>query len=218
MSILFRFLILIIFAGSFSACAQEKGPLKKVKDNMNFSGKYETATFGAGCFWCVEAVFQRLEGVHKVISGYSGGQVANPTYEQVCSGRTGHAEVCQVVYDPQKISFSDLLEVFFSTHDPTTLNRQGADVGTQYRSAIFYHDSVQQELALRYKEELGKSGVFKDPIVTEVSPFTVFFKAEEYHQDYFDNNQMQPYCSFVIRPKLDKFTKNFKEKLKTDLK
>lgn len=213
-----RIVFLLIISGSLSACAQEKKPLKTVKDNMNSSGKYETATFGAGCFWCVEAVFQRLEGVHKVVSGYSGGSVKNPTYEQVCTGKTGHAEVCQITYDPAKISYTDLLEVLFSTHDPTTLNRQGADVGTQYRSVIFYHNDKQRELAERYKSELDKAKVFSDPIVTEISPFTEFYPAENYHQDYFDNNQFQPYCSFVIRPKLDKFTKQFKEKLKADLK
>ncbi|MFC2085189.1 peptide-methionine (S)-S-oxide reductase MsrA [Bacteroidota bacterium] len=173
-----------------------------------------TATFGAGCFWCVEAVFQRLEGVNKLISGYSGSEVKNPTYEQVCSGQTGHAEVCQVSYDPSIISFDELLEVFWKTHDPTTLNRQGADVGTQYRSVIFYHTIEQKELAESYKEKLNKSGAFDLPIVTEISPFIEFYAAEDYHQNYYNNNSNQPYCTFVIGPKLDKFKEVFKEKLK----
>ncbi len=211
-------IMILLGAGIFNSCAQNKQPLKKANDIMYNSSKTDTVTFGAGCFWCVEAVFQRLDGVVKVVSGYSGGETKNPTYEQVCTGKTGHAEVCQITYDPSKISFPDLLEVFFSTHDPTTLNRQGADTGPQYRSAIFFHNGAQRELAEKYKAELGKSGAFKDPIVTEINPYTVFYLAEKYHQDYFDSNQMQPYCSFVIRPKLDKFTKQFKDKLKAELK
>lgn len=177
--------------------------------------KLEVATFGAGCFWCVEAVFAELAGVQSVVSGYAGGSVENPTYEQVCSGLTGHAEVCQITYDPQQISFPELLEVFWKTHDPTTLNRQGADVGTQYRSAIFCHDETQRQLAEKYKKELDASGAWSAPIVTEIVPFTKFFPAENYHQDYFARNPNQGYCAFVIQPKLDKFRKVFKEKLKT---
>lgn len=180
------------------------------------SEKTETATFGAGCFWCVEAVYQQLKGVIKVTSGYSGGARENPTYDQVCSGATGHAEVCQIVYDPSVISYKELLEVFWTVHDPTTLNRQGADVGTQYRSVIYYHNDEQKQLAEHYKAELDKSGAFKDPVVTEISAYTKFYSAEKYHQDYYNNNKNQPYCSFVIEPKLDKFKKVFKDKLKSE--
>jgi len=174
----------------------------------------EVATLGAGCFWCVEAVFAELAGVQSVVSGYAGGSVENPTYEQVCSGRTGHAEVCQITYDPRQISFADVLEVFWKTHDPTTLNRQGADVGTQYRSAIFYHNDAQRELAEKYKQKLDASGAWTAPIVTEIVPFKKFFPAEAYHQDYFALNPNQGYCSFVIKPKLDKFRQVFADKLK----
>jgi peptide-methionine (S)-S-oxide reductase len=176
--------------------------------------KTDTATFGTGCFWCTEAIFQQLEGVLKVESGYSGGTVANPTYEDVCTGNTGHAEVVNIVYDPSKITFDELLEVFWQTHDPTTLNRQGNDVGTQYRSAIFYHNEEQRKKAEAYKAELDKSKAWDNPIVTEIKPFTKFYIAENYHQDYFDNNGSQPYCYYVIRPKLDKFKKVFHDKLK----
>jgi peptide-methionine (S)-S-oxide reductase len=181
---------------------------------MNENKKMETATFGAGCFWCVEAVFERLEGVESVISGYAGGNIENPTYNQVTSGATGHAEVAQIKFDPSIISFDELLEVFWKTHDPTTLNRQGADVGTQYRSAVFYHDETQKELAERYKKELDESGAFNDPIVTEITKLDKFYVAEDYHQDYYNNNSNQPYCSFVIVPKLEKFKEVFKDKLK----
>lgn len=174
----------------------------------------ETATFGAGCFWCVEAVFQRLKGVESVASGYSGGQVANPTYKQVCTGTTGHAEVCQITYDPRQLSFEQLLEVFWKTHDPTTLNRQGNDVGTQYRSVIFYHSEEQKKLAQQYKARLDSSGAFPAPIVTEIAPFTVFYKAEDYHQNYYRENPSQGYCRMVIAPKMEKFEKVFAEKLK----
>jgi peptide-methionine (S)-S-oxide reductase len=174
----------------------------------------EVATFGAGCFWCVEAVFQQLDGVISVESGYSGGTIENPTYEQVCTGATGHAEVCQIRYDPSRTTYEELLEVFWKTHDPTTLNRQGNDVGTQYRSVIFYHGEKQKALAEKYKKELDSSGAWDDPIVTEISPSTAFYKAEEYHQDYFKSNPRQAYCTFVIRPKVDKFRKVFKDKLK----
>jgi peptide-methionine (S)-S-oxide reductase len=175
----------------------------------------ELATFGAGCFWCVEAVFQQLKGVTSVVSGYAGGHVQNPTYEQVCTGRTGHAEVCQIQYDPEQISYEDLLEVFFNTHDPTTLNRQGNDIGTQYRSVIFYHNDEQREAAEKAKTELDESGAWKNPIVTEISPLEEFFRGEDYHQDYFRRNPNQRYCQLVIRPKLDKFERVFKLKLDT---
>ncbi len=174
----------------------------------------ETITFGSGCFWCTEAIFQRLKGVEAVKSGYSGGSTENPTYEQVCSGETGHAEVVQVEYNPSQISFDELLEVFWNTHDPTTLNRQGNDRGTQYRSAIFYHDDEQRKLAEAYKQKLDSSDVWPDPIVTEITPFSNFYAAEGYHDDYFNQNGSQPYCSFVVAPKVDKFKKVFADKLK----
>ena len=171
------------------------------------------ATLGAGCFWCVEAIFQRLEGVSKVLPGYTGGQTVNPSYQEVCQGNTGHAEVAQITYDPDLISYRELLEVFWKTHDPTTLNRQGNDVGTQYRSAIFYHDQQQKELALDMKEKLDQSHLWSSPIVTEIAPLSEFYSAEDYHINYFNQHKDQPYCQFVIRPKLDKFYKEFENKL-----
>ncbi|MFN8697743.1 MAG: peptide-methionine (S)-S-oxide reductase MsrA [Flavobacteriales bacterium] len=174
----------------------------------------EIATFGAGCFWCVEAIFQSLKGVEKVVSGYSGGAVKNPSYKEVCTGRTAHAEVVQITFDPSVISFAELLEVFFETHDPTTLNRQGADEGTQYRSAVFYHSDEQRRLAELAKKAGDESGNWSDPIVTEITAFTNFYSAEDYHQDYFAMNGEQPYCKMVVRPKVDKFKKKFQEKLK----
>ncbi|MFN2215774.1 MAG: peptide-methionine (S)-S-oxide reductase MsrA [Anaerolineales bacterium] len=174
----------------------------------------EVATLAGGCFWCIEAVFKELKGVHKVESGYSGGTTPNPTYRQVCDGTTGHAEAVQITFDPEEISYKDLLNVFFSVHDPTTLNRQGADVGTQYRSAIFYHSSPQEQTAKAVKDELDRSKTWDNPIVTQIQPFAVFYKAEDYHQDYFANNPNQPYCSVVVAPKVAKFRKHFLDKLK----
>lgn len=174
----------------------------------------QTATFGSGCFWCTEAVFERLKGVESVTSGYTGGNVENPTYHQVTTGKTGHAEVTQIKYDPNIISYEELLEVFWKTHDPTTLNRQGADVGTQYRSAVFYHNEKQKELAEKYKNKLEEAGIFKDPIVTEVTKFDKFYAAEDYHQNYYEANKNQPYCAFVITPKLEKFEEVFSDKIK----
>ncbi|MCH2198100.1 MAG: peptide-methionine (S)-S-oxide reductase MsrA [Flavobacteriales bacterium] len=174
------------------------------------------ATFGAGCFWCVEAVFDQLKGVSSVKSGYSGGHIKNPAYREVCSGRTGHAEVIQITYDPKIISYAELLQVLFATHNPTTLNRQGADVGTQYRSAIFYHDEEQKRLAELAIEAGNQSGVWEDPIVTEVTAFSEFYPAEDYHTDYFELNGDQPYCRAVIRPKVDKFKVQFAELLKSN--
>ncbi|HUY35087.1 MAG TPA: peptide-methionine (S)-S-oxide reductase MsrA [Pirellulales bacterium] len=174
----------------------------------------EMATFGAGCFWCTEAVFQQLKGVKSVVSGYSGGTVKNPTYEMVSTGFTGHAEVVQVSYDPEEISFDDLLEVFWKTHDPTTLNQQGPDFGAQYRSAVFYHSDEQKELAEKYKRNLEKAREFKRPIVTEITRFEAFYPAEDYHQNYFKDNSRQPYCAQIIRPKVNKVKKVFKDKLK----
>lgn len=179
------------------------------------SSKYETATLANGCFWCTEAIFEQLDGVISATSGYTGGKVENPSYQQVVTGTTGHAECLQIVYDPTRISFDELLEVFWETHDPTTLNRQGADVGTQYRSAIFYHNQEQKEKAERYRAELDRSGAFDRPIVTEITAFSQFYPAEDYHQQYFENNEnTNPYCRVVIRPKIDKFRKVFKDKLR----
>ena len=211
------FFTLISFSGVLLvSCTQRQSP-----NSANFEPIYtslsmntDTATFGNGCFWCTEAVFQQLNGVVSATSGYSGGHVANPTYEQVCEKNTGHAEALQIVYDPAVISFDELLEVFWQTHDPTTLNRQGNDVGPQYRSVIFYHDAKQKERSEHYKAELEKSGAFNQPIVTAIEPFRNFYVAEDYHQNYFKNNGNAPYCYFVIRPKLEKFEKVFKSKLK----
>ena len=179
-----------------------------MKDNLAI------ATFGNGCFWCTEAIFQQLKGVETVVSGYTGGQVKNPTYKEVCTGTTGHAEAIQITYDPSVISYREILDVFFYTHDPTTLNRQGADVGTQYRSAIFYHNKEQEADAKTIIAQLTAEGVYADPIVTEVSPIGVYYKAEDYHMNYYNNNKNQGYCRAVINPKLDKFMKKYASKTK----
>ena len=180
----------------------------------SYPAKSEVATFGGGCFWCTEAIFGGLEGVLKVDPGYSGGWVENPTYEQVCTGKTGHAEVVQITFDPSVISFREILEVFFYSHDPTSLNRQGADVGTQYRSVIFFHNESQKVTAEKLIRELGRKKKGKKPIVTRVEPLKPFFKAEEYHKDYFERNPEQAYCRLVIEPKLNKMRKNYPDKLK----
>ena len=177
------------------------------------STKTEVATLGGGCFWCTEAVYQELKGVHKVESGYAGGTVDNPTYRQVCTGTTGHAEVVQITFDPAVISYKEILDVFWHVHDPTTLNRQGADVGPQYRSVIFYHSDEQRTIAEQSKQETDASGLWPDPIVTEISPYIQFFKAEGYHQNYYQDNPHQPYCMMVISPKMQKFRKEFADKL-----
>jgi peptide-methionine (S)-S-oxide reductase len=206
---------LVMGAVAMSACNQPNVQSQSLQANViNNRMNTDTATFGAGCFWCTEAIFQELKGVLKVTSGYSGGHVANPTYEQVCSKTTGHAEVTQIVYNPEQITFDELLEVFWQTHDPTTLNRQGADEGPQYRSAVFYHSTEQKEKAEHYKKDLNASGAFSAPIVTEISPFKNFYPAEDYHQNFYANNPNYGYCSYVIRPKLDKFQKVFKDKLR----
>jgi peptide-methionine (S)-S-oxide reductase len=176
--------------------------------------KLSVATFGAGCFWCVETQLMQLQGVDTVISGYSGGSVENPTYKDVCTGTTGHAEVCQVYFDSTKLSFADLLKAFFVTHDPTQLNRQGNDEGTQYRSAIFYHDAMQKQESEKIIAALNAEQVYPKPIVTEVAAFTKFYPAEDYHQNYFNQNPEQAYCAYVIKPKKDKFEKVFKDRLK----
>lgn len=200
---------------SLTSCAEHKSQTMDITDERAMPGAgYDTATFATGCFWCTEAIFQRLKGVTKVISGYSGGGVINPTYEEVCTGTTGHAECCQIIYDSAVISFDELLEVFWKTHDPTTLNRQGNDVGTQYRSAVFFHSPTQKEKAEHYKKALNASGAFNSPVVTVIEPFKNFYSAENYHQDYYNTNGGQPYCRFVIVPKVEKFEKIFKDKLK----
>jgi peptide-methionine (S)-S-oxide reductase len=181
-------------------------------DAAKEDSKMKTATFGGGCFWCTEAVFQRLKGVEKIVSGYSGGHVENPTYEQVCKKQTGHAEVIQVTYDPKVVEYRELLEVFWKTHDPTTLNKQGADEGPQYRSVIFYHDEEQKADAEYYKEKLNESGYFKKPIVTEISPLKNFYSAEGYHQNYFNENPDQQYCRYVVAGKVAKFHEIFADK------
>ena len=173
----------------------------------------EVATLGGGCFWCTEAVFSDLKGVVKVESGYSGGTVANPSYEQVCTGRTGHAEVAQITFDPEVISYKEILEVFFTVHDPTTLNRQGADVGTQYRSAIFYHNNEQRAVAEQVIKEITAAGIWDAPIVTQIEPLKAFYKAEDHHQQYFENNPRQQYCQIVIAPKVRKFREHYRERL-----
>ena len=182
--------------------------------NTVMKGKTEMATFGGGCFWCVEAIFERVSGVQLVQSGYSGGHVANPNYKQITTGMTGHAEVVQISFNPEQISYIELLEIYFKTHDPTTLNKQGADVGTQYRSIVLYHHDEQRKQAEKVIEDLGSAGIWNNPIVTQVEPFEEFYKAEDYHQEYFENNPNQGYCRVVIQPKVDKFEKVFREKLK----
>ena len=176
--------------------------------------KMEKATLGGGCFWCVEAVYEEVEGITSVTSGYMGGHIKNPSYKDVTSGRSGHAEVVQLTFDPEVISYKEILEIFWMTHDPTTLNRQGNDIGPQYRSAVFYHNDEQKRVADFYLAELDKSGAYRDPIVTEITEASEYYKAEDYHQDYYSLNRNQPYCQFVIRPKLEKFRKAFSSKLK----
>ncbi|MFB6453771.1 peptide-methionine (S)-S-oxide reductase MsrA [Chitinophaga sp. Hz27] len=213
-------LFILLLTTALSACAQNKkaktAAKEKVNEDMELKNnpKLQTATFGAGCFWCSEAQFQTLDGVVKIESGFSGGTVPNPSYEQVSEGTTGHAEVIEVTYDTTKISYDELLQAFWVSHDPTQLNRQGNDVGTQYRSVIFYHNEEQKEKAEYYKKKLQESGAWDKPIVTEIAPFKEFYKAEDYHQNYYNQNGSQPYCYFVIKPKLEKFKKVFAEHLK----
>jgi len=202
-----------------TACGQRNSQKKitQTKNNMTNevnNNELDTALFGAGCFWCVEAMFQRLDGVVKVESGYAGGHAVNPTYKDVCTGTTGHAEVCRITFDPKKVSYETLLSIFWQTHDPTTLNRQGNDVGTQYRSAIFYYNDIQMQLAEKYKSELNASGAFSNPIVTEITAINNYYSAEDYHQNYYNQNSEQSYCQFVIAPKVEKLEKVFKDKLK----
>jgi peptide-methionine (S)-S-oxide reductase len=211
-----RIAILLSLLGMLS-CRQAELKQKTNIDSrtdIKTMNKKDTATFGAGCFWCVEAVFQELKGVQKVQSGYMGGELSNPTYKEVCSGLTGHAEVIQLQYDPDSISFDELLEVFWSSHDPTTPNRQGNDIGTQYRSVIFYHSDEQKRIAEEYKKKLNDSKAFPKSVVTEIVAASQFYPAEDYHQDYYNQNSDAPYCSYIIKPKLDKLRKVFGDKLK----
>lgn len=201
---------------SFSSCAQNSRENNKVtKSNKTYPEGYEKATLAGGCFWCVEAVFERVEGVHDAISGYSGGKENNPTYNAVAAGKTSHAEAVEIYYDPEKISYAKILEIFFATHDPTTLNRQGPDVGPQYRSSVFYHNDRQKEIAQEVIQELERKKAFKNPVVTEVVPFEKFFTAEDYHQDYYELNPDNPYIINVTRPKILKFEKEYKDVLKS---
>jgi len=206
--------LLALASLQLTACAQKKDPsTSKTFEQMNNTHATETghhtevATFAAGCFWCTEAQFQQLEGVEKVESGFCGGHTNNPTYHDVCTGTTGHAEVCNIYYDPSKITYDELLAAFWTSHDPTQLNQQGNDVGTQYRSAIFYHTPEQKQKAEEYKKKINNEHVYDKPVVTTLEPFTVFYKAENYHQDYYNENGEQPYCKFVIQPKVEKFQK-----------
>lgn len=214
LSIIFSLSIMATIACAQAPNKKEKSMQNLPKTTINVTEGLEVATLGGGCFWCTEAIYQDLIGVEKVLSGYSGGHVDNPSYRQVTSGTTGHAEVIQVIFDPKVISFEEVLEIFWATHDPTTLNRQGADVGPQYRSAVFYHSEEQKQKAEFFKKKLDESGAFSKPIVTEITEFNNFYVAEDYHQNYFKENGGQPYCQFVIRPKMEKFKKAFAEKLK----
>jgi peptide-methionine (S)-S-oxide reductase len=216
-----KLVTLLPFLGPLLSVAQD-GHYEQTKtfNQMNTTThanthRTDTATFGAGCYWCTEAQFQQLNGVEKVESGFSGGDVANPTYKQVCTGTTGHAEVCNIYYDPAVISYDELLAAFWTCHDPTQLNRQGNDVGTQYRSVIFFHNEEQRKKAEEYKKKLNEEKAWDKPVVTEIAPFTEFYKAEDYHQNYYNENGEQPYCHFVIRPKVEKFKNVFKGKLKS---
>jgi peptide-methionine (S)-S-oxide reductase len=209
--------ILLISTITFSACGQNNPAAtnkQSTKMNNKDLSKLQIATFGGGCFWCTEAVFQLMNGVDTVVSGYSGGKIENPTYKQISTGTTGHAEVIQIYFNPEIVSYEELLEVFFNTHDPTTLNRQGNDVGTQYRSVIFYHSEKQKEIAEAYKQQIEQSGTFSNPIVTEISALQKFYIAEDYHQNYYNLNSNQSYCAYVVRPKVDKFKKLYKDKMK----
>lgn len=211
------YLISLIFL--FSNCSFTSKTEPKITNkqiiNKQMSEKTDTAIFGAGCFWCVEAIFQRLKGVESIESGYTGGTVENPTYKQVCTGETGHAEVAKIIFNPDIISYNDLLEVFWTTHDPTTLNQQGADIGTQYRSAVFYLNDEQKRLAEKSKSEIATQ-IWDGTIVTEITPLEKYYKAEDYHQNYYNQNSDQSYCRFVINPKLEKFRKKFKDKIKDE--
>ncbi|MBO9620235.1 MAG: peptide-methionine (S)-S-oxide reductase MsrA [Niabella sp.] len=216
-------ILFLLLSTALPSCGQQPAEVQHSKTFAEMTGRKElptagkttdTATFAAGCFWCVEEQFRQLDGVLHVTSGFTGGHVANPDYELVCTGTTGHAEACNIIYDPKKISYDALLAAFFVAHDPTQRNRQGNDVGTQYRSAIFYHNEMQRKLATYYIKRLNEEKVYPAPIVTEVSPASAFYKAEDYHQNYYANNKDQPYCRMVIKPERDKFRAVFKDRLK----
>lgn len=214
-SIIFIFICLQIVACGQASLIEQSNTFKQMNEHKSTSAMHlDTATFGAGCFWCTEAQFQQLKGVEKVVSGYMGGHLAAPTYKDVCTGTTGHAEVTNVYYDPNVISFDALLAAFFVSHDPTQLNRQGNDIGTQYRSVIFYHNEVQKELSTKYIKQLNEEQAYPSPIVTEISIAQTFYPAEDYHQNYYNQNSQEPYCHFVIQPKIEKFKKVFKDKIK----
>lgn len=215
-------LVVVFFTSILVACAGDDGrtpppPTTSAKKTMSVSQR-DTATLGGGCFWCIEAVYQLLDGVELVESGYCGGSVKDPSYKEVCTGTTGHVEVCRVTFDPSVVTFEDILQVFFASHDPTTLNRQGNDAGTQYRSAVFYHNEDQKRITDDYIKQLTSAKTWADPIVTEVVPADTFYKAEDYHQNYFAQNGSQPYCQFVVRPKVEKFQKQFKDKMRQNVK
>ncbi len=212
---LFGILTFVFSCGAKEGNVQNKNVFNEMEsNNKSMEKKTDTATVGGGCFWCTEAQLQQLEGVLTVTSGYAGGDTENPTYKEVCTGLTGHAEVIQVTFDPKVLSYDELLAAFWQAHDPTQLNRQGNDVGTQYRSVIFYHNDEQRKIAENYKKRLNDEKAYDRPVVTEISPLTVFYKGEEYHQNYYNQNTSQGYCQFVIQPKLDKFKKVFKDKIK----
>ncbi|MBN2611698.1 MAG: peptide-methionine (S)-S-oxide reductase MsrA [Bacteroidales bacterium] len=206
--------LLLLIPVAFACPGTQVGKTEILLQQKMETKNTDTATFGGGCFWCVEAIFQRLEGVEEVLPGYAGGHAENPTYQQVCTGNTGHAEVARIVFNPGKISFTQLLEVFWQTHDPTTLNRQGNDIGTQYRSVVFYHNEEQKKVAEEMKELLTKEDIWEKPIVTEISPLVNFYVAEDYHHNYYNQNPSQHYCAYVITPKIEKFKKLFLDKLK----
>ena len=206
-------LILFFLLATGALYSQNNAKTKKMTQS-----NFETITLGGGCYWCVEAVYENLKGVKSVVSGFSGGKIANPSYEEVCSGTTGHAEVVQITFDKNVTNLDEIFKVFFTVHDPTTLNRQGADKGTQYRSVIFYANEEQKQEAQSIISELNKAKVYQNPIVTAIEPFTKFYKAEDYHQNYYANNKNQPYCQMVIQPKIEKFEKVFKDKLKVKSK
>lgn len=213
LSVVYTLIFITVF---LIGCKESKSEIKEKNNKImsEQSSNLETATFGSGCFWCTEAIFERVKGVSSVVSGYSGGSVANPTYKEVCNGTTGHAECTQITFDPAVITYDELLEIFWKMHDPTTLNRQGNDVGTQYRSVIFYHNDDQKQKAEFYKKKLNDEKIWDKPIVTEITKFEKFYPAEDYHQEYYDNNPNQGYCAYVITPKVEKFEKIFKDKLK----
>jgi peptide-methionine (S)-S-oxide reductase len=214
---IFGFVFMFTLLSTCVVTCKDNKPEMKQKEEKNMNNqnmKLEIATFGSGCFWCTEAIFERVNGVSSVVSGYSGGDVDNPTYKEVCDGTTGHAECTQITFDSAVVSYDELLEIFWKTHDPTTLNKQGNDVGTQYRSVIFYHNDEQKQKAEYYKNKLTEEKIWTKPIVTEISKLEKFYPAEDYHQEYYDNNRNQGYCSFVITPKVEKFEKIFKDKLK----